>query len=97
MTNSEASSPGRARVVSLVVATTVMLSFISFSKAAAVVLSDLASSAYYAGGIAETAIGSLPDWFILSITCAAQRGPCDLTSRAAGVLRPGRGCIQVVH
>ena len=31
-----------------------MLSFISFWRAAAIVLSDLASSAYYAGGIAET-------------------------------------------
>jgi hypothetical protein len=43
--------------VKVVVATTVMLSFISFWRAAAIVLSDLASSAYYAGGIAETAIG----------------------------------------
>ena len=43
----------------VVVATTVMLSFISFWRAAAIVLSDLASSAYYAGGIAETAIGKL--------------------------------------
>jgi len=31
------------------------------------VLSDLASSAYYAGGIAETAIGKSAPWFILSI------------------------------
>ena len=38
----------------VVVATTVMLSFISFWRAAAIVLNDLASSAYYAGGIAET-------------------------------------------
>src|SRR5437588_398812 len=35
------------------VATTVALSFISFWRAAAVVLSDLASSAFYAGGIAD--------------------------------------------
>ena len=41
----------------VVVATTVALSFISFWRAAAVVLSDLASSAFYAGGIAEHAIG----------------------------------------
>ncbi|HTY61371.1 MAG TPA: APC family permease [Acidobacteriota bacterium] len=51
----------------VVVATTVMLSFISFWRAAAIVLSDLASSAYYAGGIAETAIGKSAPWFILSI------------------------------
>ena len=51
----------------VVIATTVMLSFISFWRAAAIVLSDLASSAYYAGGIAETAIGKSAPWFILSI------------------------------
>jgi amino acid transporter len=51
----------------VVVATTVMLSFISFWRAAAIVLSDLASSAYYAGGIAETAIGKSAPWFILGI------------------------------
>ena len=49
------------------VATTVMLSFISFWRAAAIVLSDLASSAYYVGGIAETAIGKSAPWFILGI------------------------------
>ncbi|MGH8163089.1 MAG: amino acid permease, partial [Rhodanobacteraceae bacterium] len=49
------------------VATTVMLSFISFWRAAAIVLSDLASSAYYAGGIAENAIGKSAPWFVLGI------------------------------
>ena len=44
-----------------------MLSFISFWRAAAIVLSDLASSAYYVGGIAETAIGKSAPWFILGI------------------------------
>jgi amino acid transporter len=51
----------------VIVATTVMLSFISFWRAAAIVLSDLASSAYYAGGIAETQIGKSAPWFILAI------------------------------
>jgi len=51
----------------VVVATTVMLSFISFWRAAAIVLSDLASSAYYVGGIAEHAIGKAAPWFILAI------------------------------
>jgi amino acid transporter len=51
----------------VIVATTVMLSFISFWRAAAIVLSDLASSAYYVGGIAETAIGKSAPWFILGI------------------------------
>ena len=51
----------------VVVATTVALSFISFWRAAAVVLSDLASSAFYAGGIAETAVGPSAPWFILAV------------------------------
>ncbi len=49
------------------VATTVMLSFISFWRAAAIVLSDLASSAYYAGGEAERVIGKSAPWFILAV------------------------------
>lgn len=44
-----------------------MLSFISFWRAAAIVLCDLASSAFYAGGIAETAVGKSAPWFILGI------------------------------
>src|SRR3954464_14423565 len=44
-----------------------MLSFISFWRAAAIVLSDLGSSAYYVGGIAEQAIGKAAPWFILGI------------------------------
>jgi Amino acid permease len=51
----------------VVVATTVALTFISFWRAAAVVLSDLASSAFYAGGIAEHAIGKSAPWFILAV------------------------------
>ena len=53
--------------VKVVVATTVALSFISFWRAAAIVLSDLASSAFYAGGIAEQAIGQSAPWFILGV------------------------------
>ena len=59
--------PPRPRAVNVVVATTVMLSFISFWRAAAIVLSDLASSAYYVGGIAEQAVGKAAPWFILGI------------------------------
>ena len=51
----------------VVVASTVMLSFISFWRAAAIVLCDLGSSAFYVGGIAETAVGKSAPWFILSI------------------------------
>ena len=51
----------------IVVASTVMLSFISFWRAAAIVLNDLGSSAYYVPGIAEQAIGKAAPWFILAI------------------------------
>jgi len=44
-----------------------MLTFISFWRAAAIVLNDLGSSAFYAGGIAENAIGASAPWFILGI------------------------------
>jgi amino acid transporter/nucleotide-binding universal stress UspA family protein len=51
----------------VVVATTVALSFISFWRGAAIVLSDLASSMFYAGGIAEHAIGKSAAWFVLGV------------------------------
>jgi len=43
-----------------------MLAFISYWRAAAIVLNDLASSAYYAGGEAEQFIGKSAPWFILA-------------------------------
>src|ERR1700675_1766049 len=60
-------SKDRQQTAKIVVATTVALSFISFWRAAAIVLSDLASSAFYAGGIAEQAIGKSAPWFILGV------------------------------
>jgi len=56
-----------SKVPQVVIATTAMLSFISFWRAAAIVLNDLASSAFYAGGIAEKAIGPAAPWFILGV------------------------------
>ncbi|PYX81188.1 MAG: APC family permease [Acidobacteria bacterium] len=58
--------PSRPRA-QVFIATTVMLTFISFWRAAAIVLSDLASSAYYAGGEAEHYIGKSAPWFILAV------------------------------
>src|SRR5579885_1650825 len=51
----------------VVVATTVALSFISFWRGASIVLSDLASSMFYAGGAAEQAIGKSAPWFVLGV------------------------------
>jgi len=53
--------------VRLVVASSVMLTFISFWRAASIVLCDLGSSAFYAGGIAEEAVGKAAPWFILGV------------------------------
>ncbi len=53
-------------VAKVLVATTAMLAFISYWRAAAIVLNDLASSAYYAGGEAEQFIGKAAPWFILA-------------------------------
>jgi amino acid transporter len=53
--------------VRLIVASSVMLTFISFWRAASIVLCDLGSSAFYAGGIAEEAVGAAAPWFILGI------------------------------
>jgi amino acid transporter len=44
-----------------------MLTFITVWRAAAIVLSDLASSAYYVGGVAENSVGKAAPWFILGI------------------------------
>jgi len=51
----------------VLIASTAMLAFISFWRAAAVVLNDMGSSAFYAGAIAEHFIGKTAPWFILGI------------------------------
>src|SRR5437867_5175454 len=56
-----------ANRVRIVVATSVMLTFISYWRAAAIVLNDLGSSAFYAAGIAEQAVGKSAPWFILAV------------------------------
>jgi amino acid transporter len=50
-----------------VIATTVALAFISFWRGASIVLADLASSAFYAGGAAEQAVGKAAPWFVLGV------------------------------
>jgi hypothetical protein len=57
----------KRRAIPVFIATTVMLSFISFWRVAAVVLADLASSAYYVGGDAEKVIGKSAPWFVLAV------------------------------
>ena len=51
----------------VLVVTSVMLTFMSYRRTAAVVLCDLASTAYYIGGIVESQIGKAAPWFILAV------------------------------
>jgi hypothetical protein len=64
---STATSPAPSKQTQVVVATTVLLSFISFWRAAAIVLGDMGSTAFYVGGIAEQAIGRAAPWFVLAV------------------------------
>src|SRR5262249_38657541 len=55
------------RTAQVLIVSSVMFSFISYWRTAAVVLCDLASTAYYIGGIVESAIGPAAPWFILAV------------------------------
>src|SRR5437764_4904129 len=55
------------RAAQVIVVSSVMFSFISYWRTAAVVLCDLASTAYYIGGIVEQSIGPAAPWFILAV------------------------------
>ena len=57
----------RQREVNVVLVSSVALSFISFWRAAAIVLNDMASTVYYIGGISEQAIGKAAPWFVLGV------------------------------
>ena len=55
------------KTTKVIVLTTVMFTFISCWRAAAVVIGDLGSTAYYIGGIAEQFIGKIAPYFILMV------------------------------
>src|SRR4051795_4390097 len=56
-----------ARAAQVIIVSSVMFTFISYWRTAAVVLCDLASTAYYIGAIVEAAIGPAAPWFILGV------------------------------
>ena len=58
---------GLSRAAHVIVVNSVMFKFISYWRTAAVVLCDLASTAYYIGGIVEASIGAAAPWFILAV------------------------------
>src|SRR5689334_11973385 len=55
------------RAAQVLIVSSVMFTFISYWRTAAVVLCDLASTIYYIGGIVENAIGPSAPWFILAV------------------------------
>jgi len=55
------------RPAQVIIVSSVMFTFISYWRTAAVVLCDLASTSYYIGGIVEQSIGSAAPWFILGV------------------------------
>src|SRR2546422_3674465 len=56
-----------ARAAQVIIVSSVMFTFISYWRTAAVVLCDMSSTAYYIGGIVEQAIGKAAPWFILAV------------------------------
>lgn len=63
---SPSANPAR-QAARVIVVGSVMFTFISYWRTAAVVLCDLGSTAYYIGGIVESAIGPAAPWFILAV------------------------------
>jgi amino acid transporter/nucleotide-binding universal stress UspA family protein len=67
------SSPGPSkdgrlqRAAQVLIVSSVMFTFISYWRTAAVVLCDLSSTAYYIGAIVESSIGKAAPWFILAV------------------------------
>ena len=51
----------------IIVVGSVMFTFISYWRVAAVVLCDMASTAFYIGGIVEQLVGPAAPWFILAV------------------------------
>src|ERR1700722_575337 len=64
---SPSSLPTAGSAAKMIIVSSVMLTFISYWRTAAVVLCDLASTAYYIGGIVEQSIGPAAPWFILAV------------------------------
>lgn len=62
-----AGGSGLRRAAQVIIVSSVMFTFISYWRTAAVVLCDLASTIYYIGGIVENAVGPAAPWFILAV------------------------------
>ena len=95
----EPAAPGTAAPrINVLLVTSVALSFISFWRAAAIVLCDLASTSFYIGGISEQAIGKAAPWFILAVmlfvypVTAVYMESCTMFTRG-GVYKVVKGAV----
>jgi amino acid transporter len=57
----------KTRAAQVVVVSSVMFTFISYWRTAAVVLCDMSSTVFYVGAIVENAIGEAAPWFVLAV------------------------------
>src|ERR1700761_3603107 len=86
------------RKINVLVVSSVALAFISFWRAAAIVLCDLASTSFYIGGISEEALGKAAPWFILAVmlfvypVTAVYMESCTMFTRG-GVYRVVKGAV----
>ena len=68
MLDQTAPAAGKVRKAArIIIVGSVAFTFISYWRTAAVVLCDLASTAYYIGGIVEQSVGPAAPWFILAV------------------------------
>jgi len=69
LSDSSGSWSGRklGRAAQVVVVSSVMFTFISYWRTAAVVLCDMSSTVYYIGEVVESAIGKAAPWFIIAV------------------------------
>ncbi len=95
----EPAEPGQAPSrINVLLVTSVALSFISFWRAAAIVLCDLASTSFYIGGISEQAVGKAAPWFILAVmlfvypVTAVYMESCTMFTRG-GVYKVVKGAV----
>src|SRR5580698_11267823 len=65
--NSDQSTQTAPVATKVVIISSIMFVFISYWRVAAVVLCDLASTAFYIGGIVEHSIGPAAPWFIVGV------------------------------
>src|SRR2546423_5253517 len=91
MSNSDTPAPQSrsAAAAKIIIVSSVMFTFISYWRTAAVVLCDIASTAYYIGGIVEQSIGPAAPWVILAVMLFSYAGRSVYIENCALFVRGG--------